>query len=109
MILKFPKSDSIIDIIAITPLHSDQCRGLLIENHLSTNSTFPITFGTEITVQCAHEYELRGSEVITCEEGRVYSHRLGRPYCFKQTGINLIWGSYNLYLLSENIKNTYDN
>ena len=60
---------------------SDTCRGMIIENHLSTNASFPITYGTPITVACDPKYDLLGSAVITCEEGIVYSHSSRRPKC----------------------------
>ena len=59
----------------------DQCTGLMIENHLKTNASYPITYGTVITVECDPQYKLMGSHVITCEEGIVYSHLLSRPKC----------------------------
>ena len=55
--------------------------GLLTENHLSTNATFPITYGTTVTVECDPQYKLAGSQVVTCEKGIVYSHQYGRPKC----------------------------
>ena len=60
---------------------SDQCTGMMVENYLSTDATYPITYGTAITVACDPEYELLGSEVITCEKGIVYSHKSVRPKC----------------------------
>ena len=58
----------------------DHCRGLMTENYLSTNSAFPITYGTVIPVECAPEYTLQGSREVTCLKGIVYSH-LARPKC----------------------------
>ena len=60
---------------------SDKCSGMLIENHLSTEATYPITYGTAITVACDPKYKLMGSDVITCEKGIVYSHKSIRPKC----------------------------
>ena len=54
---------------------------MIIENYLSTNATYPITYGTAITVACDPEYDLLGSEVITCVKGIVYSHSSRRPKC----------------------------
>ena len=54
---------------------------MMIENYLSTNATYPITYGTAITVACDPQYDLLGSEVITCESGIVYSHSSRRPKC----------------------------
>ena len=59
----------------------DQCTGMIIENNLSTNATYPIVYGTVITVACDPQYMLMGSEVITCEKGIVYSHKSIRPKC----------------------------
>ncbi|XP_063688341.1 sushi, von Willebrand factor type A, EGF and pentraxin domain-containing protein 1-like [Bolinopsis microptera] len=59
----------------------DRCTGMMIENYLSTDATFPITYGTAITVVCDPEYSLTGSKVITCEKGIVYSHQSSRPKC----------------------------
>ena len=69
---------------SITSSHqnfSDTCTGMMIENYLSTNATYPITYGTAITVACDPEYDLLGSKVITCESGIVYSHSSIRPKC----------------------------
>ncbi|KAL5260641.1 hypothetical protein ACHWQZ_G010705 [Mnemiopsis leidyi] len=57
------------------------CKGIMIENYLSTNASFPITYGTAITVACDPQYDLLGSNVITCKEGIVYSHSSRRPKC----------------------------
>ena len=54
---------------------------MMIENYLSTNASYPITYGTAITVACDPQYDLLGSEVITCERGIVYSHSSRRPKC----------------------------
>ena len=54
---------------------------MIVENHLSTNASFPITYGTTITVACDPKYDLLGSAVITCEQGIVYSHGSRRPKC----------------------------
>ena len=54
---------------------------MIIENHLSSNASYPIAYGTKITVACDPAYDLLGSEVLTCEEGRVYSHSSRRPKC----------------------------
>ena len=60
---------------------ADQCTGLMIENYLLTDATYPITYGTVIAVKCDPQYELMGSHVITCEKGIVYSHQARRPKC----------------------------
>ena len=54
---------------------------MITENYLSTNATYPITYGTAISVVCDPQYELMGSKVITCEEGIVYSYQFRRPKC----------------------------
>ena len=59
----------------------DQCTGLMIENHLTSESPFPITYGSAITVKCDPQYSLMGSKVITCEKGIVYTHEFARPKC----------------------------
>ena len=53
----------------------------MVENYLSTNATYPITYGTAISVACDPQYELMGSQVITCDRGIVYSHKSKRPKC----------------------------
>ena len=53
----------------------------MIENYLSTNATYPITYGTTITVACDPQYDLLGSNIVTCESGIVYSHSSRRPKC----------------------------
>ena len=60
---------------------SDTCTGFMIENYLSTDASYPITYGTAITVSCDPQYDLLGSKVVTCEEGIVYSHSSRRPKC----------------------------
>ena len=67
--------------ISIDSICPETCTGMMIENYLSTNATYPITYGTAITVACDPEYDLLGSEVITCESGIVYSHSSRRPKC----------------------------
>ena len=59
----------------------DTCTGFIIENYLTTNASYPITYGTTVTVACDPAYDLLGSKVITCEEGIVYSHSSRRPKC----------------------------
>ncbi|KAL5246540.1 hypothetical protein ACHWQZ_G018681 [Mnemiopsis leidyi] len=59
----------------------ETCTGMMIENFLSTNASYPITYGTTVTVTCDPQYDLLGSNVITCEEGIVYSHSSRRPKC----------------------------
>ena len=54
---------------------------MMTENYLSTTATFPITYGTAITVACDPQYLLMGSKVITCEKGIVYFHLSSRPQC----------------------------
>ena len=61
--------------------HLDQCTGMMIENYLSTDAVYPITYGTAISVACDPQFELMGSRVITCEKGIVYSHHSVRPKC----------------------------
>ena len=60
---------------------SDTCTGFIVENYLTTDASYPITYGTTVTVACDPEYDLLGSKVITCEEGIVYSHSSRRPQC----------------------------
>ena len=62
-------------------ISSDHCTGMMIENYLSSDTTYPITYGTAITVACDPQYELMGSKVITCEEGIIYTHQFRRPKC----------------------------
>ena len=63
------------------PYSPDTCTGMMIENFLSTKASYPITYGTAITVACDPQYDLLGSEIITCEWGKVYSHSSRRPKC----------------------------
>ncbi|KAL5263909.1 hypothetical protein ACHWQZ_G005104 [Mnemiopsis leidyi] len=65
------------------------CTGMMIENYLSTNASYPITYGTAITVACDPQYDLLGSEVITCERGIVYSHSSRRPKCVSKVQYRL--------------------
>ena len=59
----------------------DRCTGMIIENYLSTTSTFPITYGTAISVECDSEHVIQGSKVIICQRGILYSHQSFRPRC----------------------------
>ena len=68
-------------IKAINLTSPDHCTGMMIENYLSTNATYPITYGTAIRVGYEPEYSLMGSKVVTCEKGIVYSHQSSRPKC----------------------------
>ncbi|KAL5266359.1 hypothetical protein ACHWQZ_G003697 [Mnemiopsis leidyi] len=61
----------------------EQCRRLLTENFLYTNSSFPVLYGTMVTVACSQGYTLVGSHVVTCQQGIVYSHASRRPSCVK--------------------------
>ena len=67
--------------VAINMQCSDQCTGMIIENYLSTDATYPIVYGTAITVDCDPQYSMMGSKVITCEKGIVYTHQSSRPKC----------------------------
>ena len=57
------------------------CLGLPPDiKNLKTDSTFPVGFGTEVSVTCNGDRELRGSNVITCnqEEDFLFSEK---PKC----------------------------
>ena len=71
---------------------------MMLENHLSTNATFPITYGTAITVECDPQYLLLRSSVITCEKGIIYSYHSLRPKCVNR-------GKYQIHLLLIFVKN----
>ena len=59
----------------------DHCTRLLTENYLFTDSSFPVVYGTTISVSCEPGYSVMGSKEITCEKGIVFSHQISRPKC----------------------------
>ncbi|XP_063691244.1 sushi, von Willebrand factor type A, EGF and pentraxin domain-containing protein 1-like [Bolinopsis microptera] len=59
----------------------DHCTRLLTENYLVTDSSFPVVYGTMISVSCEPGYSVMGSKEITCKKGIVFSHQLSRPKC----------------------------
>ena len=51
-----------------------QCTGLdPAWNQITTEATFPVDAGTELTVSCEEGFLLRGSNSITCTEGTIFS------------------------------------
>ncbi|XP_063677750.1 sushi, von Willebrand factor type A, EGF and pentraxin domain-containing protein 1-like [Bolinopsis microptera] len=59
----------------------DTCNELLFVDDLQTNATFPLLYGTPVTVSCDSDtLTLLGSEVIFCEVGTTYQF-LSLPRC----------------------------
>ena len=58
----------------------DICTGFLIANGLTNNGTYPMEYGTAVSVQCEGNLELLGSEVVYCKEGINYLYSY-RPSC----------------------------
>ena len=88
---------------SITIILIAQCRGMMTENYLSSNTAFPITHGTAITVKCDPQFSLMGSQVITCDEGIVYSHQYRRPKCVSPGE----WTSWHFRAIKFNSKMFY--
>ena len=63
-------------------LLSELCTGLPAEvAELTTAETFPVSYGTEVTVTCGEVgVELRGDSVVTCEDGEGYTYGV-TPKC----------------------------
>ena len=58
----------------------DICTGFLIANDLTNNGTYPMEYGTAVSVQCEGNLKLLGSEVVYCKEGINYLYSY-RPSC----------------------------
>ncbi|KAL5265953.1 hypothetical protein ACHWQZ_G006558 [Mnemiopsis leidyi] len=58
----------------------DVCKGPLLENHIKMTASYPMVYGSKVTVECQEGYNLQGSSVITCEKGIIYSYTW-RPRC----------------------------
>ena len=74
---------------------SESCSGLPPDiPHLKTDMSFPVSYGTNVEVRCLEDRELRGDDVIICNQGRDFQFRekpkcndigmgnLGSFYCF---------------------------
>ena len=61
-------------------IFTDECSALPIVNDLQTVSTFPVDFGTKVTVTCRKNLEILGDNVITCVKGFQYEYAV-RPQC----------------------------
>ena len=59
----------------------ESCSGLPPEiEHLQTETNWPVSYRTAVTVKCSEGRELRGDEVITCEQDTTFSF-LDKPRC----------------------------
>ncbi|KAL5249499.1 hypothetical protein ACHWQZ_G018378 [Mnemiopsis leidyi] len=73
--------------------HEIKCTGLdPAWNHLTTETTFPVDTGTELTVSCEDGFLLSGSDTITCTEGTTFSS-VTTPSCVRKqcTGLDPAW------------------
>ena len=73
------KSQSYWTVLSLT----EQCTGLPEEDtRLKTKTTFPVNHGALVTVSCDpnSNAELRGDNVITCEENTLYNFK-DKPRC----------------------------
>ena len=67
-----------MDVIKVD-FRTDTCDAPSIEN-LVTEITFPINYGTRLTVTCAEGHTLIGDNMITCLKGDRYTYRT-EPSC----------------------------
>ena len=57
------------------------CSGLPPDvSHLKTDTSFPVSYGTGVTVSCSEDRELRGDKVITCDQGTEFRFQ-DKPSC----------------------------
>ena len=57
------------------------CSGLPPDvSHLKTDTSFPVSYGTGVTVSCSEDRELRGDGVITCDQGTEFRFQ-DKPSC----------------------------
>ena len=61
--------------------HSESCTGLPSDiSHLKTDMSFPVNYGTGVSVSCSEDRELRGDKVITCNQGTDFQFQ-NKPKC----------------------------
>ena len=51
---------------------ADECGKLPDIPNLGTETKFPVSYNTPVTVKCSSGYSLEGSDVITCIKGENY-------------------------------------
>ena len=51
---------------------ADECGKLQDIPNLGTETKFPVSYNTLVTVKCGSGYSLEGSDVITCIKGENY-------------------------------------
>ena len=60
---------------------SEYCTSLPPEIlYLQTDTTFPVSYGTMVTVSCTENRQLRGDEMITCNMGTEFVYQ-EKPKC----------------------------
>ena len=52
-------------------------------DNLQTDTTFPLFYGTLLTVTCDTGYELEGSDTITCNHDTTFTFQ-DQPTCVEQ-------------------------
>ena len=61
--------------------YSETCSGLPADiSHLTTEASFPISYGTEVLVSCSEGRELRGDNLITCNQDTEFQFQY-KPKC----------------------------
>jgi len=66
---------------ALTNKYSESCSSLPPDiQYLKTEVIFPVNYGTGVTVSCSDDKELRGDEVITCNQGTEFLYQ-DKPKC----------------------------
>ena len=60
---------------------SEVCNGLPPDiSNLATEQTFPVSYNTAVTVSCSGDSELRGDNIITCNQGTDFKFSV-KPKC----------------------------
>ena len=60
---------------------SETCSGLPPDIlHLKTDASFPVSYSKVVSVSCSGDRELRGDNVITCNQGTEF-HFQNKPKC----------------------------
>ena len=49
-------------------------------SHLKTDMSFPVSYGTGVSVSCSEDKELRGDNVITCNQDTDFKFQI-KPKC----------------------------
>ena len=61
---------------------ADECGQLPDIPNLGTETKFPVSYNTPVTVKCGSGYSLEGSDVITCIKGENFRSIDGQlPFC----------------------------